>query len=580
MLAQELYSTLEEGKKLIVVFAPTGFGKTMSSPFLLSLARKDGLASRLIHIVPTRALLRQIYKEKFMKICQGLDIEVAYQSFDRIPSGSKSPYFLADLVVTTLESFLLNAYKLPPSEITKVLEGVSEGHYYPSFAAIATSIVVMDEAHMYLGDSNVEKPEVLVASALAALCRINVPVILESATISTSLLNDIVEKVNLRKGDVEVIYVCPDESESKCPQVRRLRGLGFNVRLLQVGSLRSPTWVTRIVRNLSEAIEEASRLCRERLVLLVLNSVDRAIEVYRVLKNFCDSALIHSRLTENDKEIALDLRVSNLRDSGKGAIVASPVIEVGVEVDADVLITEPAPLENLVQRAGRLCRGSRKCSEAMVLVVGDPSLRGPYNESLISLAINELSHVGRIEWRLLWNSASGYTYVDTLENIALKYPDTYSVSVSKIFEGIIERDARPLDVVWDFLVGEFRSFTLTKMLVGRSKDIEYLEKGNYLIIDLPSLKKFEGKCLDRIEHLGSMKLVLAVVVKTSDRIEVRECTSEALLKALHYGKISLSYVRYLRKELRKCLNDGEYVIDYFVIARPECYEWGVGLHAA
>lgn len=576
MLARELYSMLEKGKKLITAFAPTGFGKTMSSPHLLALAREAGLASRLIHVVPTRALLRQIYVEKFVETCRELGLGVAYQSADRIPGGAKSPYFLADLVVTTLESFLLNAYKFPPSEIAKVLEGVSEGHYYPSFAAIASSMVVMDEAHIYLGEPEGGGSGALVASAVAALSKADVPVVLESATMSVRMLESFVERAELAKEEAGVVYACPDEGGSLCPQVRRLKEVGLEVRLLTAGSTASPKWETRVVSSLGEAVENARRLCRDRLVLFISNSVGRAIDVYSSLKGECDSVLLHALLSERDKEVALERRMRDLRSAGRGLIVASPIVDVGVDINADTLVTEPAPVENLAQRAGRLCRGPGGCERAEVLVVGDASLSGPFSGKLTSFALEQLSARVEVEWRLLWGSSSGRTYVDVLESAASRYPDEYSVTVFKVFEGIVSQDSRPLDVIGE-LVDKFGGLSLVKVATGWPGGVEDLERGAYVLSDLKSLRRFEQKCLESVQDSRGSQLVLATVVRTEEGLKVRRCLSEALFNALRYGRVSLGIARRLRHELRECLDEGEHALDYFLVIKPGCYEEGVGM---
>jgi len=576
VLAREIYFTLVDGKKLVAVFAPTGFGKTMSSPHLLALARKCGLARRLIHVVPTRALLRQIYKEKFVNSCRDLDIEVAYQSADRIPGANKSPYFFADLIVTTLESFLLNAYKLPPSELTKVLEGVSEGHYYPSFAAIASSIVVMDEAHIYLGDSDMENSEALVSSAVSALSRVGVPVVVESATMTTQLLESMTEKSKLRRNDVEVIYVCPSEGESRCYQVRKLKARGFNVRVVSAGATSSPNWITEAVKSLDEAVRLACELCENTLVLFISNSIDRAISVYKKLRNECQTALLHSLLSERDKEIALEQKITSMRKVRRGVIVTSPIAEAGVEIDADVLVTEPVPVENLVQRVGRLCRGGRKCDRALVYVIRDLSLRGFYNKELISHALERLLSGARVEWRHLWDS-DGISYVRILEDAADVYSSRYTVGVYDVLERIVRSDSRPLSLI-ENLLDKFRGLSLVKTLIGWPRSFEDLNMCDYVLLNVASLKELEkGGCLERDEKSGTLRLVVVSLTKARRQPVVKECQSEALHNAIHKERVSIKFARALREELGNCLNEGEYLIDYFLVVKPECYQRGMGL---
>ncbi|MDW8082662.1 MAG: CRISPR-associated helicase Cas3' [Sulfolobales archaeon] len=572
-IAERAISLLESCKKLAAIFAPTGFGKTMATPHILEKAKNCGLASRVVHVVPTRSLLRQIYTEKFRNV---KNFDVAYQSLDRIPRGLKSPYFLADIVVTTLESFLLNVYKFPPSELTRVLERVSEGHYYPSFAALSSSVVVLDEAHLYMGDSEGEDTHALAASAVAALSEMRIPVIVETATMPTCLLEEVVDKAGIDRSDVGVVYVCPDSGRGVCPQVNELRNAGFQVDVVSAGHFGSGlSWTTRFVNSLDEAVNEAGRLCRDRLVLFVSNTVCRAINVYKKLQGICEAVLLHAKLSEKDKEDAYT-KLTNLRDMCRGVIVASPVIEVGVEVDAEVLITEPAPMENLAQRAGRLCRKSGNC-RGEVVIVNDTSLSSPYDDSLAKAALNEMRSGLDIEWRLLWNSASGVTYVKLLENISQNHRGKYRVAVYEIFKDMVISDSRPLDIAPE-LAHKFKGFSLVKVYVGdEPKSMKDLED-DHVVLDLSYLRQLMNQeCLKTVSVDGVSKVV-TMLLTGSGKVKIVDCESEVLAEAIESKQYRPELIKGLKRELAECASKLglDYMIDYYVKSKPCCYEKGVG----
>ncbi|MEM1873274.1 MAG: CRISPR-associated helicase Cas3', partial [Acidilobaceae archaeon] len=388
-LAERIAGAISGGAELVFVFAPTGYGKTMASPYLLKALRDRGLASRLVHVVPTRALLRQAYADKFAPAGEKLGFTTAYQSHDMIPESTKSPYFLADLTVTTLESFLLNAYKLQPAELSKLIEGSSHGHYYPAVTALSSSVVVFDEAHIYVGDSSEKSTAMLVAAAMGALLKLGVPCVIETATMPTALLESLRRALSISRGGsrAKAIYLCPEGGD--CAQVRALSEIGVSVEKVEPVDWREnpERWATRLASR-EEALEEVRQKCGEKLVLYVSNSVERAVELYEKLRDECDSTLVHARLSEADREKA----ESELREKERGLVVGSPVIEVGVDVDAQVLVTEPAPLENIAQRAGRLCR-KRECREAELILVDDEELIGPYDHASAKRALEELRRV-------------------------------------------------------------------------------------------------------------------------------------------------------------------------------------------
>lgn len=108
-------------------------------------------------------------------------------------------------------------------------------------------------------------------------------------------------------------------------------------------------------------------------VLVVATTVGRAQRFFdsAVARVGSDGvALLHGRFTGRDraeKERALAARVGTRQrgaadDAGRGhgtLLVATQVVEVSLDVDFDVLFTDPAPIEALLQRFGRVNRGRR-----------------------------------------------------------------------------------------------------------------------------------------------------------------------------------------------------------------------------
>lgn len=101
------------------------------------------------------------------------------------------------------------------------------------------------------------------------------------------------------------------------------------------------------------------------LTLSILNTVDMAVAVFHALRRSLplkdagtDVRLIHSRFRPPERRL---WRESFLRQDacGTGAdriIVSTQVVEAGVDISADLLVTELAPWASLVQRFGRCAR--------------------------------------------------------------------------------------------------------------------------------------------------------------------------------------------------------------------------------
>ncbi len=90
-------------------------------------------------------------------------------------------------------------------------------------------------------------------------------------------------------------------------------------------------------------------------VLVVLNTVKQAQDIFLNLKDLTlNSVLLHSRFILRDREeIESSLNNRNL-------LVGTQAIEVSLDIDYDVLYSEPAPIDALLQRFGRVNRRGKK----------------------------------------------------------------------------------------------------------------------------------------------------------------------------------------------------------------------------
>jgi CRISPR-associated endonuclease/helicase Cas3 len=130
----------------------------------------------------------------------------------------------------------------------------------------------------------------------------------------------------------------------------------------RTGELAVRLGAERTIRKLSvtpgdyKAIASAA-LGRHRageLTLVVLNTVDAAKEVFKhVRKDTEKTTLLHSRFRGTERERLLDTIIKDPRDR---IVVATQVVEAGIDLNAAVLITEAAPWPSVVQRAGRCNR--------------------------------------------------------------------------------------------------------------------------------------------------------------------------------------------------------------------------------
>jgi CRISPR-associated endonuclease/helicase Cas3 len=111
------------------------------------------------------------------------------------------------------------------------------------------------------------------------------------------------------------------------------------------------------VRDLADDI--GKHRATSGLTLIILNTVDRATNLFRLLRKRTDLAgvriwLIHSRFRPLERERWR--KFLEQKDQAPRILVSTQVVEAGVDLSAGVLYTELAPWASLVQRFGRCAR--------------------------------------------------------------------------------------------------------------------------------------------------------------------------------------------------------------------------------
>lgn len=118
-------------------------------------------------------------------------------------------------------------------------------------------------------------------------------------------------------------------------------------------------WHDKPLEEMLPAIVEAIQ--QGKKVLIVANRVAQAQEIYRQLRGqFQGVHLLHSRFTRRDRVSKEQTIIDALRGRRKDvlvqALVATQVVEVSLDVSFDTIFTEVAPVDDLLQRFGRVNR--------------------------------------------------------------------------------------------------------------------------------------------------------------------------------------------------------------------------------
>ncbi|MCX8171842.1 MAG: CRISPR-associated helicase Cas3', partial [Candidatus Bathyarchaeota archaeon] len=339
----EFWSVLQNYNKnrLIILQAPTGAGKTETvlSPFIWDLVGGERRWHSLIYVLPTRSLVYNM----FYRICKALSS--CMRSFD-VPRvvvdydyGGFTPFkaFLeGDITVTTYDTLIYTFYGFR-----------SYGHHLLlSIGKVAGSLVVLDEVQL-LQDAEWYSLTLL-PHHIANLVKFGATVILMTATLPKILAWDVNEALPKPYSGMSC----------SCLSVRADPDRDSVARGRLSVSMRDD-------RLIDHVLEIAGSY--EKPMLLVFNTVERAVEAYRILKEngYGDVVLLHSRLISDERrrrEESFEMKPEN----PNLIVIATQVVEAGIDYDFRTVATEISPIDSLIQRLGRCAR--RRDGEALVFM--------------------------------------------------------------------------------------------------------------------------------------------------------------------------------------------------------------------
>jgi CRISPR-associated endonuclease/helicase Cas3 len=228
---------------------------------------------------------------------------------------------------------------------------VAAKHFFVRHFALAGKVVILDEVHsydLYTGT--------LIDKLISTLESLGCTVIVLSATLTGKRRGQIVSCLEDVEGKTELSYpLITGRSEG---------------HILGPVAAAPPASLTVKVDFIvaEDAADEAASVARNGgAVVWICNTVRTAQEQYRRFKELVREAfplgLLHSRFPYWRREMIEEEWMGRLDKSGKkrcgSILVSTQIVEQSVDLDADLMITELAPTDMLLQRLGRLWRHER-----------------------------------------------------------------------------------------------------------------------------------------------------------------------------------------------------------------------------
>lgn len=216
---------------------------------------------------------------------------------------------------------------------------------------------------------------------------------------------------------------------------RRRIGASKPSALVEITNLKSSSPRTR--RRTAQRLGQTLGILAQgsdpdaRIIAVITNTIAAARAAHDHLINQGEDALLlmgRSRQFERDQ--LLDERAfararvgaSRSLDEARLYIVATQTIEVGADLDFDLLVTETAPLPSLVQRFGRVNRLGER-SDHMSAIVHAAGLHGPGNDPVYGDATTET-------WSYLTHQASAPALETTAKASSFSWPERDSAHLT------------------------------------------------------------------------------------------------------------------------------------------------------
>jgi len=322
----------------VILIAPTGYGKTELA-FLWSNEEK------LFYTLPIRAAVNQMFiraSKIFKNDLTGLlhsDADVFLYSDGGENQSNFRSYELSrqlsyPFILSTGDQFFPYAIK-PPG-------------YEKIYATFSYSRLVIDEIQAYN-----PKATAIIVKYIEDITKLGGKFLLMTATMP----NYVIEEINERtENKFEYINIYEQEKE-KFENIKKHK--------IEIISIKNNKENNKPIFQLpNEEIEKIINKAKEgKRVIVIVNTIKLAQQIFDYIKNInIKKFLLHSNFTINDrqeieKKIADEFKNPKDKNENEGKIlIATQVVEASLDIDGDVLFTEIAPMDSLVQRMGRILR--------------------------------------------------------------------------------------------------------------------------------------------------------------------------------------------------------------------------------
>lgn len=313
----------KSGSKNIFVQIPTGQGKTEASVLW---ATEDNINQKIIFLLPTMVTTNKMW-ERMCHLFGGLNnvglshgtakYVLKEKEEDMEPEVLRSHYlynrtFFKPVTVATIDQLIYSFFNW--------------GYWVLTSAASFNAKIIIDEIHIY---------DAYTFGLLLKVIECIEPYNTKFAIMSASLPE-----------------VLKQELENVLPDYELIKEENFDTKQRHKIEVRD-CFIEQCVNEIVEDYKAAKN------VLVICNTIAKAREIFDLLNKTIpikSRMLYHSQFILQDKNNKESL-LENLDSMKKGFVaVSTQIVEVSLDIDFDVLYTENAPIDAIIQRLGRVNR--------------------------------------------------------------------------------------------------------------------------------------------------------------------------------------------------------------------------------
>jgi CRISPR-associated endonuclease/helicase Cas3 len=435
---------------LIAVESPMGSGKTEAAQAAFSeIASKSSVAG-LFYALPTQATGNAMLPrmEKFIKNMRpsggaelhllhgNADLNRDYETLRLSSINAGEGDVTASSWFMSRKRGLLSGYGVGTID-QALMAALKVRHFFVRLFGLSGKVLILDEVHAY--DVYMQEE---IFSLIGWLGQCETSVILLSATLTRSLRQKLFQAfipgVNLQDS---INYPC-------------VTGIDLNEKKIVSTPIsekkQDPIHIELIVTDHDTKKEKILDVLKNRLsnggsAACIVNTVKEAQDLYRLVKKDladAETVLFHSRFTKG-RRIAIEEQIlstwgKNGKRPEKGIVIGTQVIEQSLDVDFDLMISDLAPADLILQRAGRLHRHKRSDplpeklkTRTMVVTIPDYQNKTPdygdsgyvYEKDILTRTALWLSPSGSETQVVVSLPGNGIDWIETVYNESGPIPE-------------------------------------------------------------------------------------------------------------------------------------------------------------